>query len=259
MFDTHCHLDFEENEGERAGALRRARAAGVTDLLVPAVEPARWDALGRLAAREAGVHFSLGIHPWWLAKLPQRTLAMGLETLGSRARALGARAIGECGLDQPHARRGGASMDQQREAFGAHCEVARGLRLPLICHCVKAHEVLLSCLEPTGPLPAGGVLHSYSGPVELVNRYISLGFFFSFGPVITRPAARRPRAVLARIPAARLLFESDAPDQSTAPEQPRGEPAMLAQVIAAAAELRGEESQALAETSAARARRLFGL
>ena len=112
-----------------------------------------------------------------------------LDTASPAARALGARAIGECGLDSGKAKRGGADIATQTRVLEAQLEVARQLRLPVILHCVGAHALLLDVLGRQGELPAGGVLHSYSGSRELIRDYLRFGLCFSFAGIVTRAFA----------------------------------------------------------------------
>src|SRR5690606_1254922 len=99
-------------------------------------------------------------------------------------------------------------------------------------------------------------VHGYSGAAELVPRYLALGLSLSFGPSVTRPAARKVREAARRAPLESLLVETDAPDQRVSGD--RGEPAELAHVIEALASLRGETVESLARATTDNARQLFG-
>jgi TatD DNase family protein len=130
--------------------------------------------------------------------------------------------------------------------------------LPIILHCVGAHARLLALLTRAGPLAAGGVLHSYSGGRELIRDYERLNLSFSFAGIVTRDNARRPREALKAVPLERLLVESDGPDQAAAGVSPaRAEPAHVAVVLQAAAQIRDQSLNLLAETTSLNARRLF--
>jgi hypothetical protein len=139
-------------------------------------------------------------------------------------------------------------------------EIASTLGLPVVLHEVRAHAALLEVLARGGPLAAGGYLHGYTGPAELVDEWLAHGLSLSFGGMVTNPRARRCRAAAAAVPLDRLLVESDTPDHP-----PRGlgaaqsEPAGIALVLFELARLRGAQPEALAAATADNARRLLGL
>lgn len=247
MFDAHCHLDFERFDADRDDVVRRAVAAGVTELHVPGVAPAQWGRGAALEAEGIALGHGVGLHPWWIDGH-----AGGLELVEEATRTQ-AEAIGECGLDKPLAKRGGATLDVQEEVFRAHVEASRTTGLPLVIHVVGAHGRLLDVLEAAGPLP-GGMIHSFTGPRELVGRYVKLGFALSFCASLTR--SRRAQEAAAAVPSEWLLLETDGPDQPLAGEE-RSEPAHLPTVLATLARCRGEAEGVVAAATRDNARRLF--
>jgi TatD DNase family protein len=260
MFDSHCHLDDDAYDHDRAAVLTRAEAAGVVGVFVPGWLPDKWTALGALCASSPLLSCGVGLHPWYVHTLSPAELQRALAALPQIIAEQGACAVGECGLDKPKAKAGGAPLDVQTAVLRVHLDVARALALPVVLHCVEAHGALLALLEEGGPLPAGGVMHSYSGPGELVPRYAALGLTFSFAGIVTRANARRPREAARAVPLERLLVESDGPDQAAASVAPgRSEPAHVALVLDALAELRGEPRRVLDSAITANARRLFRL
>jgi TatD DNase family protein len=257
MFDSHCHLDFDAYDEDREAVIERARDAGVTAIHVPGVGPNQWARAAAVCAASDGLGVGVGIHPWWIGKLAPAQLDAALAGLAEAATRSRAEAIGECGLDGSVAKRGGPGLDEQERVLDAHLEVARALSLPVVLHVVGAHGRALDVLRRHGALPRGGMLHSYSGSVELIEPYRELGLYFSFGGVVTRQQARKPRAAVVAVPAARLLLESDGPDQPLQDHE-RSVPADLAVTCAQVAELRGAPSEAVAQQTAANAMRLFG-
>jgi TatD DNase family protein len=258
MFDSHCHLDASEYDADRSEVIARARAAGVVGIVVPGYEPSTWLAMKALCASDPLLSCGVGIHPWYVHEVAPDARERALAGLSDSARSLDAVAIGECGLDANMAKSGGAPLDLQEDVLALHLQVARNLGLPIILHCVGAHARLLALLSQDGPLAAGGVLHSYSGSRELVRDYARLNLSFSFAGIVTRPNARRPREALKAVPLDRLLVESDGPDQAAqGVTPPRAEPAHVALVLAAAAEIRDQPRNLLAEATTRNARRLF--
>lgn len=259
LFDSHCHLDAEEYDDDRAGVIARAAAAGVREIMIPGYEPREWERLAPLCAQHPGLICAVGLHPLYLHELsaPERTRA--LDALPDWLARTNARAVGECGLDALVARKGGADLATQSAVVEAHLTLARALRLPIILHCVKAHGRLLELIERDGPLPRGGVMHAYGGAPELVARYRKLGLSFSFGGIVTYENAKRPRTAVCAVPREALLLETDGPSQvPNGAGRPRSEPADVAQVATVVAALRGESRDEVVRTTTDNARRLFG-
>lgn len=259
MIDTHCHLDVGAFDSDRDEVLRRAADAGVRGILIPSIRPRTWSGLAALAARRSGpaLAIALGIHPQVVPELDaaERAIAAGdgLTEAIAAARTAQTVAIGECGLDGATGDR-----DEQERIFRAHVRAARALGLPLVVHVLRAHDAAPRILREERAGEAGGVLHSYSGPPDLVGIYADLGFHFSFAGPVTWPGARKPVAAARAVPDELLLAETDAPDQSPAPHRgERSEPARVADVIAGLARARGVASEDVAALTAANARRLF--
>lgn len=257
MIDTHCHLDRPEFDADRAEVLARARAAGVTDVVVPAVGPSDWAALIALARSTPGLHAGLGIHPQLLPGLPPADDDRHLADLDAALARGGAVAVGECGLDGPSVA-AGASLERQGAVLAGHLALARKHGLPVSLHAHRALGPMLALLEREG-LPAGGVLHSFSGSVEQVAPFVRLGLHFAFAGSLTWERARKPVLAIRAVPPERLLLETDAPDQTPRPHRGRCEPAHLAEVAAEAAAALGRPLAEVDALTSANARRLFRL
>ncbi|MCA9638754.1 MAG: TatD family hydrolase, partial [Myxococcales bacterium] len=170
---------------------------------------------------------------------------------------------GECGLDfgrdlPPPGPAREAARARQLAVLDAHLEVARRTGLPLLLHCVRAHAALLERLlaAPTPP----SILHSFSGSPEVADALCRAGHYISLAGARTIPGARRPRAAAAAVPEARLLVETDSPDQTPFARRPeRNEPAFLVDVVAALAEVRGCPVEAIAEVTTTNACRVLGV
>jgi TatD DNase family protein len=254
VIDTHCHLDLEAFDVDRDAMIRRATQAGVLGFLVPAIRPRTWPTLVALAAhyREAGMRCALGIHPQIVPELEPEELAGDLAARIAAAVTDGrAVAIGECGLDG-----GIGATDLQETLFRAHIRAARETGKPLVIHVLRAHDAAPRILREEGPV--SGVLHSYSGGVDLVPIYRDLGLAFSFAGPVSYRNARRPVEAARQVPPELLLVETDAPDQ--APEGHRGgrsEPAFLPAVIAGLAAARDASSDEIVTLTTSNAQRLF--
>lgn len=222
MIDSHCHLDDPRFDGDRDAVVARARAAGVARGVVPGVRASTW-ARAQALAHTYGWGYALGTHPWYAAAEPALPDDLG-----------GAVAIGECGLDG----RTGGPLAAQEPVLEAHLALAREAGLPVILHCYRAHDRMLAILRRHAPVR--GVMHAYSGGADRVDAYVALGLHLSFAGAITWGEDTRPVRALLRVPADRLLVETDAPDQCPRPHHGRSEPAYVVDILAAMERLRRE-------------------
>jgi TatD DNase family protein len=135
---------------------------------------------------------------------------------------------------------------------------ARELKLPLVVHVLRAHDIAPRILREENASDVGGVMHSYSGGAALVSIYRDLGFAFSFAGPVTYPNARRPLEAVRVVPDVLLLAETDAPDQAPAAHRGgRSEPAYVAEVIRGLAAARQTTPDAMARLTTENARRIF--
>ena len=251
LIDSHSHFDVAEFDDDRAHALARARAAGVRRQIVPAIDAAGFARVRELCAREHGLYPAYGLHPMYLAEHRPEHL-QELEQWIERERPV---AVGECGLDffVP-----GLDADAQREYFQRQLELARKFDLPLILHARRAVDEVTAAIRRIGNLR--GVVHSFSGSVEQAQHLWKLGFCLGLGGPLTYPRAHRLREIVATMPLEYLLLETDSPDQPLHGHQgQRNEPALLAEVCACVARLRGVEPEEVAAATTRNCERLFRL
>ncbi|RMH02025.1 MAG: TatD family deoxyribonuclease [Planctomycetota bacterium] len=254
LFDSHCHLSWEEAEHPVADTLERARAAGVLDLLCVGVDLASSRRAAEIAAAEPGVRASAGIHP---NDLPLAPGALGRELAGLERLLAGGgfAAVGETGLDR-HWDRVPAAI--QEEGFQAQLELAAAHGLPVVIHCREAIDRVRDVLRSLGR-PAAGVMHCWSGRAEEVDDFLDLGLHVSFAGNLSYKRNEELREAARRVPRDRLLLETDAPFLAPQPRRGRrNEPAFLPHTLAALAAARGEDPEALAAATRANAYRLFG-
>lgn len=251
LFDSHCHLDAAEFDPDRTAVLARARAVGVGAQLLPAVDRASWPKIAELVARESGLHAAYGLHPMFLARHDDADLAALPAFIAAHPTV----AIGECGLDFFVA---DLDRERQRRILRYQLELAARLDLPVILHGRRALDDLLAEVRNAGTLR--GVVHSFSGSAEQARQWCRAGFLLGFGGPVSYPRAHRLRAVVANLPLAHLVLETDAPDQPLCGYQgQRNEPARLPEVLAVVATLRNQDPLTLAAATNDNLRRLLRL
>lgn len=251
LVDSHAHLDAPEFDVDRDAVIARARGAGVTRQIVPAVSAAGWEKLRALCAEEAGLHPAYGLHPMFLAEHQPEHL-ITLRDWIERERPV---AVGECGLDFFVE---GLDAERQSLYFDGQLRLARDFELPVIVHARRAVDAVMAAVRRFGPLR--GVIHSFSGSADQARRLYDLGFLIGLGGPVTYERANRLRALAAQVPIECLLLETDAPDQPDSGHRgQRNEPARLTIVRDVVAALRGVEPEVVARATTTNAERLFGL
>lgn len=251
LFDTHCHIDVSEFDADRDAVLARTRAAGVSRLVVPAIDAAGWSELLALCHREEGLYPALGMHPIY-SDWHRDEHIEALRHLIEQERPV---AIGEIGLDFYI---DNADRERQQTIFEAQLELAEIFELPVLLHVRKAHEQVLQALKRHKLV--GGIAHAFNGSLPQAEQYLKLGFKFGFGGMLTYERSNKIRKLARELPLESIVLETDAPDM--APEQHHGErnsPEYLPQVAYSLAEVRGMAVEEVAAATTANACALFGI
>ena len=256
--DTHCHLDAAEFAPDRAAVVARARAAGVGQIVLPAVAAANFGAV-RALAHAHGLVYALGIHPLCVDQAEEADLERLQEALAAWCDDPRLVAIGEIGLDHfvP-----GLDRDRQERFYAAQLRLARRFDLPVILHVRRSADTLLKHLRRTPP--AGGIAHAFNGSGQQAAAFVALGLRLGFGGALTFERALQIRRLAQALPLDALVLETDAPDippqwlyrsaqERAAGATMRNEPAELPRIAAELARLRGLEPAQLATATAANA------
>ncbi|MBD0330807.1 MAG: TatD family hydrolase [Thermoleophilia bacterium] len=247
MIDTHAHLDACDEPADEL--LARARAAGVTRVIAigTGIESCRRALM--LAERDGGVYAAVGIDPHRAATGE----AGRVEELTELARHPKAVAVGETGLDYHH----GAGLEAaQRRLFERQLAVAEEVGKPVVIHCRAAADETAAMLAG---FAGTVVLHCFSEP-GLFPAAAERGYYVSFAGNVTYPRSADLRELATRVPAARILAETDAPYLSPQPLRGRrNEPANVVHTLSALAAARGEDAAELERRIDANARTAFGL
>jgi TatD DNase family protein len=260
LIDTHCHLDFDAYDGIRDDVIRRALDSGVTRIINPGTDLERSRAAVALAGAHPGVYAAVGIHPNSTANFGAGLLNE-IRALAQQPKVV---AIGEIGLDYY---RDYAPRTGQQRAFEAQLALAAELQLPVIIHNRDASSDVLDMLAAwTAALPQSlkdrpGVLHSFSAASESAERGLALGFYLGFTGPVTFKNADPLRQIAARVPADRILVETDGPFLTPHPHRGKfpNEPAYVRFIAERLAALRTVSLEAFAAQTTANADRLFAL
>ncbi|ACY13109.1 TatD family hydrolase [Haliangium ochraceum] len=257
FIDSHAHIDAADFDSDRPEMLARAHSAGVREIVCVGAADDLETAERTVAFAETheGFYATVGIHPhnadamqpgWWSE----------LETLAARAPVVG---VGETGLDYFY---DNSPREQQRDCFARFLALGRALGLPVVCHVRDAHDDARAILREADAGSIGAVIHCFTGTPEDAAAYVDMGLYVSFSGIVTFPGKRSApvREAVRKVPADRLLIETDCPYLAPVPERgKRNEPAFLVHTAEVVAREAGMSLAELADATAANTRRFFGL
>ena len=254
--DTHCHLDGEEFAEDREEVVARAKAAGVSAIFLPAIDVKSCQTvLGTCAQYPGYCHPMLGLHPeevradWQVQLTEIKALLSGI----CNPRPI---AIGEVGLDFYWSRE---FEQEQLLAFEEQVRWSVETRLPLMIHCRKAQNEMVSILKRYAKDLPGGVFHCFTGNELEARELLQFeGFVLGIGGVSTFKKSHLPEVLPAVVPLDRIVLETDAPYMAPVPHRgQRNEPAFVFEVLRKLAEAYGVSEEEVARTTTDTAKRVF--
>jgi TatD DNase family protein len=252
FIDTHCHLTDPALLADQAAVVHRAVAAGVQRMITIGTGPEDHPRVLQAIQSYPQVFGAIAVHPHLAGEIAPDFIATMRPWLTGQPRLL---AVGECGLDY-HGRSADGAV--QRPVFIQQLKLARELKLPAILHVRDAHGDALNIMADFPDV--AHVVHCFTGTAEEAARWLEQGAFVGITGIVTYKNAPDVRAVAKLVPENRLLVETDSPYLSPEPVRKikNNEPAFVVHVAARVAAERGVSVEALAESTTANARRLFG-
>ncbi|MCI0478705.1 MAG: TatD family hydrolase [Anaerolineales bacterium] len=267
LFDSHCHLTSEQFDADRDAVIQRALDAGVTHMLTLATDVTSSRAVIGLAERYVNIYAAVGIHPESVRAATLDELKI-IRELAAHPRVV---ALGEIGLDYYWDK---TTADLQQDFFERQLELAAELNLPVAIHDRDAHAKIIETLETfairdrryatrdtrTAIREPRGVLHAFSGSVEMAQQAFALGFFVSFGGPVTFKNNKQAPELLRALPLEKILIETDSPYLAPHPLRgKRNEPAHVRFIAQRLAEGKGLSIEQAAARTAQNAKLLFRL
>lgn len=248
IFDSHAHYDDERFSEDVCDLLDTLPEKGVSGVISCGVNVESTRFAQALAQKYDYIYAAAGFHPLNLEDVPENAETVLRELLKDPKTV----AIGEIGLDYHYEKE---SRTEQLALFEMQLRLAKELDLPVIVHDREAHDDTLRLLKEIQPT---GVVHCFSGSVEMAKEILKLDMYIGLGGAVTFKNAVKPVEVAAMVPAERLLLETDAPYMTPVPFRgKRCDSSLIAYTAARIAEIRGVDTQALCEQTEVNTRRLF--
>lgn len=255
LIDSHCHLqsiDLTQFDDDLDKVLQQADANDVKKLLSVCVELNDIPVLKTIAERYDNVMISVGIHP--NVEMQTELDASQLSELANHPACV---AIGETGLDY-YRTEDAQAKEIQRTRFRAHIRAAIMSSKPLIIHTRQAAQDTLNLMAEEQSSRVGGVMHCFSENWAVARQALDLGFYISFSGILTFKNAQILQEVAKKVPADRMLIETDSPYLAPVPFRGKqNHPALVKQVALALAELRGVDYELIAQQTTDNFHRCF--
>ncbi|MDN4076231.1 TatD family hydrolase [Fictibacillus terranigra] len=253
MFDTHAHLNAIQFEEDLEEVIQRALDEGISHIVVVGFDRPTIKGAIKLADTYDFIYAAVGWHPVDAVDMTTEDLQW-IEELASHPKVV---ALGEMGLDYHWDK---SPKDVQKKVFRQQIQLAKKVKLPIIIHNRDATQDVVDILKSEGAEEVGGIMHCYSGSLEVAKQCMEMNFYISFGGPVTFKNAKKPKEVAREIPLDRLLIETDCPYLSPHPLRgKRNEPSYVKYVAEAIAELREMPLENLVKKTSDNARQLFGI
>ena len=253
LIDSHAHLDMFAVGDERDGVIERAREAGLVAIVTIGVDLHSSTESVRIAEAHDNIYTIIGIHPHDAKKVDDRALD-GIRSLAKKKKVVG---IGETGLDFY---RNLSPQATQLKVFSDFLHLSGELKLPVVIHDRDAHNAVLDYLTAYRDSYVPGIIHCFSGDWEYAKVCMDLGFYISIAGPVTFPKSKTLHEVVKKLPADRILLETDSPFLTPVPYRGKqNEPAYIAHTAKAVAELRGEDVRKVHADTTQNVRDVLGL
>ncbi|MDB5083631.1 MAG: yabD [Bacilli bacterium] len=251
IFDTHCHLNDEQFAEDYMEMIEKAKLNQVTQIAIPGFDRASSLKAIAIAQQVKECYAIIGYHPNDGIHVTEESYSE-LAELAKQPKVV---AIGEIGLDYHWDT---TAREIQAQVFRAQIQLAKAQKLPIVIHDRDAHADVVRILQEENASEVGGIMHCYSGSIEMARTCMDMNFRISFGGPVTFKNAKRPQEVVKEIPLDYLLVETDSPYLCPEPHRgQRNEPAYVTFVARKIAELRGMEYEELGAATTRNAEQLF--
>lgn len=249
IFDAHAHYDDDWFDEDRFELLDSLPSKGVSGIVNAAVDLKTAEIAKSFAEKYDYMYFTVGFHPENLENMPENYLEIIAEMLKHEK----AVALGEIGLDYHW----DIEKKLQHRVFEEQLILAKDLDVPVVIHDREAHGDVMGYLRKYHPK---GLMHCFSGSVEMLKEVLNLGLSISLGGTVTFKNARVPVEVAEAVPLDRLLLETDSPYLSPVPNRgKRNDSSNIIYTATKIAEIKGVGVQQILDITSDNAKKLYGI
>lgn len=253
LIDSHAHLDDDRFDNDRTEIINKLKGEGIELVLNPGADLATSKKAVKLADEYSLIYAAVGCHPHDSRYMDDETMNEFRE-LSKNEKVI---AVGEIGLDYYY---DNSDRETQKIWFREQIRLANELDMPYIVHDRDAHEDLFKIMKEEAGSNTRGILHCYSGSVEMAKEFIKLGFYISLAGPVTFKKAKTPKMVAKEIPLDKLLIETDSPYLTPEPYRgKRNEPAFVRYVAEEIANIRNVPLDVIVESTNKNFKALFCL
>ncbi len=253
LFDTHVHLNAEQFTEDLNEVIDRARMEGVQYMVVVGFDRPTILKAMELIEEYDFIYASIGWHPVDAIDMRDEDLEW-IEELAKHPKVV---AIGEMGLDYYWDK---SPKEVQQEVFRKQIQLAKKVKLPIVIHNREATADIVTILKEENAAEVGGIMHCFSGSVEVAKECVEMNFYISLGGPVTFKNAKKPKEVAQEIPLNKLLIETDCPYLAPHPYRgKRNEPSYVKLVAEQIAELKGLSFEEVSQVTTENAKILFGI
>ncbi|HCX62634.1 MAG TPA: hydrolase TatD [Clostridiales bacterium] len=253
LIDSHAHLDDDRFDSDRTEIINKLKDDGIELILNPGADLATSKKAVKIADEYSFIYAAVGCHPHDSKYMNDETMGVFRE-LSKNKKVI---AIGEIGLDYYY---DNSDRETQKKWFREQIKLANELDMPYIVHDRDAHEDLFKIMKEEAKSNTRGVLHCYSGSVEMAKEFIKLGFCISLAGPVTFKKAKTPKMVAKKIPLDKLLIETDSPYLTPEPYRGRrNEPKFVRYIAEEIANIRNVSLGVIIESTNQNFKKLFCL
>ncbi len=250
IFDTHAHYDDSRFDEDRDELLSSICEKGVSNIVNCGCDLKSSLTTISLSEKYSFIYAAIGIHAHEAEEASESDISK-IKELYNNSKVV---AVGEIGLDYHY---DFSPRERQLEIFERQLILANELKLPVIVHDREAHEDTMNLLKKHRP---EGVVHCFSGSVEMAEEIVKLGMYIGIGGAVTFKNAKKPVEVVEYLPIDRLLLETDAPYMTPVPFRgQRCDSSHIAYTAEKIAEIKGIDVQKLIDICNENAKRLFSI
>jgi TatD DNase family protein len=253
LFDTHAHLNAIQYEEDIVEVIERAKSENVSHIVVVGFDKDTITKAMELIEQYDMIYAAVGWHPVDAIDMTNEDLNW-IKDLCSHPKVV---AVGEMGLDYYWDK---SPKEIQKEVFRKQIQLAKEVQLPIVIHNREATEDVIKILKEENASEVGGIMHCFTGSLEVAKQCMDMNFYISFGGPVTFKNAKKPKEVAKEIPMDRLLIETDCPYLTPHPFRgKRNEPSYVKYIAEQIAELKGLSVEEVAKTTSDNAKKLFGI